>query len=127
MAENNLREQELKFEDLRERVKSDLFSIQERERYLEARMEILKRDTEILLHHKDEKILELQEQVSQLTFKNDAYQETLQKFKETDRDEQDKSKRVVRALKLAASLLDEEKEASGDGDIRKRENWSTGI
>jgi hypothetical protein len=120
-AENALREQELKFEDLRDRVKRDLFSVQERERYLEARMEILKRDTEVLLHQKDERILELQEKMKQMEFKNEAFQEALQNYKESDQEEQDRSRRIVRALKLATSLLDTEGDQVKDGDIRKRE------
>ncbi len=110
LAERKCEIAEKKYEELKERVKKDIQQIRVHEKELEARLEILKRDSETLLAAKDRKLLEFKRKIDALEYemeslveKEKAAQKKLESWKE-------RMNRVLRALKLGTSLLESEEE-----------------
>lgn len=99
-----------KYDELKERITRDLKHIRIREKELEAKLEILKRDSETLLQAKDRKLLEFRRKIDSLEYEMETQRE---KYSEVERKMtfwKERMQRVLRALKLGTSLLEVDEE-----------------
>lgn len=95
-----------KKEEWKEKIKEDLKRIKLKERELENKYELLKRDTQALLDSKDRHLLELKN-------KNDAFELEMESLEDRLRsanallgDIEAKKRRLVETMKLALSLIE---------------------
>lgn len=106
--ETQLNEAGEKYENLRVRVRKDIRKIRENERDLEARLELLRKDSATLLQARDEKVLEMQRKIDALEFDLDQVQDgRVQAQMEAER-YLAKLSRVSRALRIAVGMVEEE-------------------
>lgn len=117
-AERKLEETQIGHQELKERVRRDLQQIRIKEKEFEAKLEILKRDSETLLASKDKKMLEMKRKIDTLEYEMESLrqsgvdaQKKLQFWKE-------RIDRVLRALKLSTTLLESEAEVE-EPSLRK--------
>lgn len=117
--EAQLNEANEKYENLRVRVRKDIRKIRANERDLEARLELLRKDSETLLSARDQKVLELQRKIDALEFDLDQVQDSrVQAQMESER-YLAKLSRVARALHLAVSMI--EQDHPGDEELEELE------
>ncbi|RZA06410.1 MAG: hypothetical protein EOP11_10455 [Proteobacteria bacterium] len=113
-----------KYENLRVRVRKDIRKIRENERDLEARLELLRRDSETLLRTRDERVLEMQRKIDALEFDLDQVQDSkVQAQVEAER-YLAKLSRVARALHVATGII--EHDASSDDELDELEPFMGG-
>ncbi len=93
-------------EKVKERVRIDIRKIRVREKELENRLEIMKKDSEVLLISRESKIVELKRKVDLLEFNMDLLQDQLSKEKDAAIRLRDKLIRGSQAIRLAGGLLD---------------------
>lgn len=106
--ESQLAEAGEKYENLRVRVRKDIRKIRENERDLEARLELLRKDSATLLQARDEKVLEMQRKIDALEFDLDQVQDgRVQAQMEAER-YLAKLSRVSRALRIAVGMVEED-------------------
>ncbi len=117
--EHQLAEAGEKYENLRGRVRKDIRKIRENERDLEARLELLRKDSSTLLQARDEKVLELQRKIDALEFDLDQIQDgRVQAQMEAER-YLAKLSRVSRALQVATSMIEDDR--AGDSELEELE------
>lgn len=97
----------LKKEEWKERIREDLKRIKLKERELENKYELLKRDTGTLLDSKDKHLLELKNKNDAFELEMEALEERLRKSNTALSNIDAKKQRLVETLKLAISLLEE--------------------
>lgn len=106
--ESQLGEAGEKYENLRTRVRKDIRKIRENERDLEARLELLRRDSETLLQARDERVLDMQRKIDALEFDLDQVQDgRVQAEMESER-YLAKLSRVARALHIAVGMIEDQ-------------------
>lgn len=106
--ESEISESNEKYENLRLRVGKDIRKIRANERDLEARLELLRKDSSTLLGARDEKVLELQRKVDALEFDLDQVQDSrVQAQMESER-YLAKLSRVSRALQIAIGMIEDD-------------------
>ena len=110
LAERRCEIAEKKYEELKERVKKDIQQIRVHEKELEARLEILKRDSETLLAAKDRKLLEFKRKIDSLEYEMESLVEKEKAAQKKVEFWKERMNRVLRALKLGTSLLESEEE-----------------
>jgi chromosome segregation ATPase len=97
-----------KYENLRVRVRKDIRKIRENERELEARLELLRKDSATLLQARDEKVLEMQRKIDAMEFDLDQVQDgRVQAQMEAER-YLAKLARVARALNVATGMIEDD-------------------
>lgn len=117
--ESQVAESAEKYENLRGRVRKDIRKIRENERELEARLELLRKDSSTLLQARDEKVLELQRKIDALEFDLDQIQDSrVQAQMEAER-YLAKLSRVSRALQIAMSMV--ESDHAGEAELEELE------
>lgn len=105
-----------KYENLRVRVRKDIRKIRENERDLEARLELLRRDSATLLNARDEKVLEMQRKIDALEFDLDQVQDSrVQAQMEAER-YLAKLSRVARALHIAVGMIEHDNTSEDELD-----------
>lgn len=105
-----------KYENLRIRVRKDIRKIRENERDLEARLELLRKDSVTLLQARDEKVLEMQRKIDALEFDLDQVQDgRVQAQMEAER-YLAKLSRVARALHIAVGMIEEDNTSEDELD-----------
>lgn len=97
-----------KVEELELRLSTDLKRVRVRERELENRLEILKREGSVLLRNKDDHILELKRHIDQLETDTESYRLRNSEINRMVEATQDKIKRLAKTLRLALSIVDDE-------------------
>jgi hypothetical protein len=97
-----------KYENLRVRVRKDIRKIRENERDLEARLELLRKDSETLLQARDQRVLEMQRKIDALEFDLDQVQDSKVRAQMEAERYLGKLSRVARALHLAAKMIEED-------------------
>ena len=108
MLEAEKSESAEKYENLRVRVRKDIRKIRENERDLEARLELLRKDSETLLQARDNRVLEMQRKIDALEFDLDQVQDgRVQAQMEAER-YLAKLSRVARALNIAVGMIEDE-------------------
>jgi chromosome segregation ATPase len=103
-----------KREAWREKVKEDLKRIKLKERELENKYELLKRDTQALIDSKDKHVLELKKKNDALELEMESLEERLRHSNTVLSAIEAKKKRLVETMRLAITLLeaiDDEKDA----------------
>jgi tellurite resistance protein len=95
-----------RLEEMESRLESNFKKIRVRERELEHRLEIVKMESATLVSTKDKMILELKRQIDQLTHENDYGKQKAQELFNQYKDKQETARRVVRALRIALTILE---------------------
>jgi chromosome segregation ATPase len=110
-----------KREEWKDKVKDDLKRIKLKERELENKYELLKRDTQALLDSKDKHVLELKKKNDALDLELESFEERLRRANSILAAINSKKKRLIETMKLALSLLEQiDSEANAlDDDERK--------
>ena len=117
--EERLNDANEKNENLRVRVRKDIRKIRENERDLEARLELLRKDSQTLMQARDQKVLELQRKIDALEFDLDQVQDgRVQAQMESER-YLGKLSRVARALQIGISMIEDDH--SGEEELDELE------
>jgi chromosome segregation ATPase len=113
-----------KREQWRERVKQDLNRIKLKERELENRYELLKRDMQALLDSKDKHVLELKKRTDAQDLELESLEEKLRRLNRTMSGVEAKKRRLIETLRLALALLDNIDQAAEEDepDINAKRN-----
>lgn len=107
-----------KVEELEMRLATDLKKIRVRERELENRLEIMKMEGSAVIRNKDEIILDLKRRIDQMTLDMDHHRSREGAMNERIEKDGEKIRRVVKAMRLALSLLEEE-DANSSAPLKK--------
>jgi hypothetical protein len=107
-----------KNEEMETRLESNFKKVRVRERELEHRLEILKLENSSLIATKDKMLLELKRQIDQLSQENDYGKQRSQEVYSQFKEKQETVRRVVRALRIALTILegDEANRSSGQSE-----------
>lgn len=106
--DGRLRDSDDQYEKLKERVRIDIRKIRVREKELESKLEILKRDSETLIAARENKILELKRKIDLLEFNYDSLQDRKELETEKVKQAQERIERVVKVLRLATGIMEGE-------------------
>ncbi|MBC7387489.1 MAG: hypothetical protein H7301_15165 [Cryobacterium sp.] len=98
-------------ERLKERVRGDIRKIRTREKELENRLEIMKKDSEALLGARENKIIELKRKLDLIEFNMDIFQDQLEKEKRVNQQLREKLAKAAQIVRVAGGLLSPEEEA----------------
>lgn len=104
-------------ERLKERVRNDIRKIRAREKELENRLEIMKKDSEALLGSREQKIIELKRKLDLMEFNTDLLQEQLERERASGQALREKLGKAAQIMRVAGGILSPEEEAmiaSGD-------------
>jgi len=104
--ESQVRETTSEIERLKERVRGDIRKIRVREKELENRLEILKKDSEALIVARENKIVELKRRIDLLEFNMDLLQDQFAREKETNVRLRERLARAAQVVRVAGGLLD---------------------
>jgi hypothetical protein len=121
VLETQVRDASNEIERLKERVRSDLRKIRIREKELENRLEIVKKDSEALLLTRENKIIELKRKVDLLEFNMDLLQDQYMREKETTAKLRERLAKAAQVVRVAGGLLDQSKEKSGESGDRNQD------
>lgn len=121
LLETRVREATEEIERLKERVRSDIRKIRVRERELENRLEIMKKDSEALLSAREQKIIELKRKVDLLEFNMDLLQDQYTREKESSALLRERLAKAAQVVRVAEGLLDSQGRAREDGEARPDE------
>ncbi|HVK62359.1 MAG TPA: hypothetical protein VM432_12450 [Bdellovibrionales bacterium] len=100
-----------RLEEIETRLESGFKKIRVRERELEHRLEIVKMESATLVSTKDRMILELKRQVDQLHHEADHGKQKSQELFNQYKEKQETIRRVVRALRIALTILEGDEDA----------------
>jgi predicted nucleic acid-binding Zn-ribbon protein len=121
--EDRLNDSAEQYEKLKERVRLDIRKIRVREKELESKLEILKKDSETLIAARENKILELKRKIDLLEFNYDTLLDKNELEKGNVVKANEKIERILKILRLAVGVIDADaaeqagaKDAAGDGD-----------
>lgn len=108
VLEVQVREAAEEMERLKERVRADIRKIRVREKELENKLEILKKDSEALLGARENKIVDLKRKLDLLEFNMDLLQDQYAREKENNVLLKERLQRALQAVRVAGGLLDGE-------------------
>lgn len=94
-------------QEWKEKVKEDLRRIKLKEKELENKYELLKRDTQALLDSKDKHVLELKKKKDALDFELEAFEERLRKANTVLSSIASKKHKLLDTLRLVMTLLEQ--------------------
>jgi len=106
-------EMRTRLEEMEGRLESNFKKIRVRERELEHRLEIVRMESATLVITKDKMLLDLKRQIDQLTHENDYSKQKSQELYNQYKDKQETARRVVRALRIALTILEGEEDTTG--------------
>jgi len=112
-------------ERLKERVRNDIRKIRTREKELENRLEIMKKDSEALLGSREHKIIELKRKLDLMEFNTDLVQDLLEKERQAATELRDRLAKVAQMMRVAGGLLGPDAEAILDSVVH--ESGSPGV
>ncbi len=98
-------------ERLKERVRNDIRKIRAREKELENRLEIMKKDSEALLGSREQKIIELKRKLDLMEFNTDLLQEQLERERGNGQSLREKLAKAAQIMRVAGGILSPEEEA----------------
>jgi hypothetical protein len=93
-------------ERLKERVRTDIRKIRVREKELENRLEIMKKDSEALIAAREGKIIELKRKLDLLEFNMDLLQDQYAREKENSAKVRERLAKAAQVVRVAGGLLD---------------------
>jgi hypothetical protein len=122
ILEGQLKESSEQMEGLKDRVRTDIRKIRVREKELENRLEIMKKDSEALIGARETKIIELKRKLDLLEFNMDLLQDQYSKEKDTSTQLRARLARAAQIVRVAGGLLDFQKkpeilEGSDDSEV----------
>jgi len=106
VLEQQLKEAAGELERLKERVRNDIRKIRVREKELENKLELIKKDSELLLAGRENKIIELKRKVDLLEFNMDLLQDQFSREKEISSRLREHLAKVGQVVRVAAGLID---------------------
>ena len=106
VMESQLREALTETEKIKDRVRMDIRKIRVREKELENRLEIIKKDSEALLAARESKIIELKRKLDLLEFNMDLLQDQYSNEKDHNSRLSERLERAAQVLRVAGGLLD---------------------
>ena len=109
-----------RLEELESRLELNFKKIRVRERELEHRLEIVRMESATLVSTKDKMLLELKRQIDQLTHENDFGKQKAQEVFNQYKDKQETIRRVVRALRIALTILEGDEDGSQNASPLKK-------
>lgn len=99
-----------RLEEFKSRMREEVKVVRKHERELEQKLHILQSDTDLLIRAKDERIFDLSKKVEELYEQISRQHDRLQRSEDTVNTQFDRQTRVLKALRLASSLLAEQEE-----------------
>ena len=111
LLEARVREAAEETEKIRERVKADIRKIRVRERELENRLEILRKDSEALIGARESKIIELKRKLDMIEFNMDLLQDQYNKEKERAATLKERLGKASQAMRVAGGFLESGEDA----------------
>jgi hypothetical protein len=106
ILEGQVREAADEMERLKERVRTDIRKIRVREKELENRLEIMKKDSEALIGARENKIIELKRKLDLLEFNMDLLQDQHARERENSVKLRERLARAAQVVRVAGGLLD---------------------
>lgn len=106
LLERQVREASDEIERLKDRVRNDIRKIRVREKELENRLEITKKDSEALISGRENKIIELKRKVDLLEFNMDLLQDQYSREKENSNRLRERLAKAAQVVRVATGLLD---------------------
>ncbi|MGK5087790.1 hypothetical protein WDW86_09545 [Bdellovibrionota bacterium FG-2] len=106
VLETQVRDATQELERLKERVRIDIRKIRVREKDLENRLEIMKKDSEALLIARDNKIIELKRKLDLLEFNMDLLQDQYNREKDMTAQLRERLGKASQMMRVAGGLLD---------------------
>lgn len=110
LLESQVRDVTEEMEHLKERVRTDIRKIRVREKELENRLEIMKKDSEALIGARENKIVELKRKVDLMEFNMDLLQDQYTREKENNEKLKERLAKAAQVVRVAGGLLDSNKE-----------------
>src|SRR4029077_14635199 len=110
--DTQVREATDEIERLKERVRADIRKIRVREKELENRLEIMKKDSEALITARENKIIELKRKLDLLEFNMDLLQDQHAREKEGAVHLRERLAKAAQVVRVAGGLLDNPASAS---------------
>jgi CheY-like chemotaxis protein len=104
--EKQVRDASGEIEKLKDRVRTDIRKIRVREKELENRLEIMKKDSEVLIGARETKIIELKRKLDLLEFNMDLLQDQYVREKETSGKMRQLLLKAAQVVRVAGGLLD---------------------
>jgi CheY-like chemotaxis protein len=99
----------VEMDHLKERVRADIRKIRVREKELENRLEIMKKDSEALIAARENKIIELKRKLDLLEFNMDLLQDQYSREKESSSQLRERLNKAAQVVRVAEGLLDSKK------------------
>jgi hypothetical protein len=112
LLEMQVQEASTEIDRLKERVRSDIRKIRVRERELENKLEITKKDSEVVLAARENKITELKRKIDLLEFNMDLLQDRYSREKDAGSKLREKLAKAAQVVRVAEGLLDDPQAAS---------------
>jgi chromosome segregation ATPase len=106
VLEGQVKEANLEMERLKERVRMDLRKIRVREKELESRLEVMKKDSEALIGARETRIIELKRKLDLLEFNMDLLQDQYQREKDNTEQLRERLAKAAQVVNVAGGLLD---------------------
>ncbi len=106
LLEAQMRETGDEMERLKERVRVDIRKIRVREKELENRLEIVKKDSEALISARETKIIELKRKLDLIEFNMDLLQDKFSREKQVSGKLKDRLSKAAQVVRVAGGLLD---------------------
>lgn len=113
LLDQQMREAKDEIERVKERVRSDIRKIRVREKELENRLELIKKDSEALLAARENKIIELKRKIDLLEFNMDLLQDQFGREKEVSSDLRERLAKAAQVVRVAGGLLHENDGTAG--------------
>ncbi|MBC7691069.1 MAG: hypothetical protein H7222_04820 [Methylotenera sp.] len=113
LLEAQIREATEETEKLKERVRVDIRKIRVREKDLENRLELMKKDSEALLGARENKIIELKRKLDLLEFNMDLLQDQYSREKQVSATLRDRLSKAAQVVRVAGGLLSSSGQSSG--------------
>jgi hypothetical protein len=124
VMEAQVREATDEIERLKERVRTDIRKIRVREKELENKLEIMRRDSEALIAARETKIIELKRKVDLLEFNIDLLQDQYSREKDGSAQLRERLGKAAQVVRVAGGLLDSPSKDSSQGSDRVSGNGS---
>jgi len=119
--EEQVEELHRKREEWKEKVKEDLKRIKLKERELENKYELLKRDMQALLESKDKHVLELKKKNDALELEMESLEDRLRQGNSVLGSIDSKKKRLIETMRLAITLLEDiDRSVDADDDQSRK-------
>lgn len=106
LMEGAVRDAQTEIERLKDRVRQDIRKIRVREKELENRLEIMKKDSEALIGTRENKIMELKRKLDLLEFNMDLLQDQYNREKENSAKMRERLMKASQVVRVVGGLLD---------------------